>query len=520
LNAELGGKGMLRMDEMNKIKKAFREGESINGIAKRFKRSWETIKRIIDTPVNEFENRGQRSKRECMVVTSEVEASVEAYLLKEEILGVKKKQRHTAAVIYKQLSASGTYRGSVRRLQEVVKQQRGKRGQIEPKSYLPLEFPLGTTAQFDHGECDVLIAGRREKGYLFICSIPGAVLRYCQVFPIKSSEAWGEFHERAYKFFGGVLPIGIYDNDCVLVKEVIGNERQQTRFSYALEEHYQIKSRFCNPAAGNEKGAVENAVGYCRRNYLPGCPTFGDWCEVNKQLEADCRQTIELERHYKTGRPLKDIYSEMSSQLQQLLVSYTWRRWEEAKVNSHQLVSIGKHAYSVPERFVGSYVQIGAGVLNVEIICDNMLIAHHLRRFGEPENCYNLDHYLDQLKRKPRALWDCQAVQQHKFPSELLGVHLRLQKLYPEGKASRKFIEILLLGRRYGFESLLSGVKKALELGIIEPDAISSLLNDFSSAPSQANSAQLLREQLPHLAVEGWSCDANQYSALERGIAL
>jgi hypothetical protein len=32
--------------------------------------------------------------------------------------------------------------------------------------------------------------------------------------------------------------------------------------------HYGFKSVYCNPASGNEKGSVENAVGYVRRNLL------------------------------------------------------------------------------------------------------------------------------------------------------------------------------------------------------------------------------------------------------------
>ena len=45
--------------------------------------------------------------------------------------------------------------------------------------------------------------GVRTKEYLFVASVPGQVLRYCQAFPIKATEAWGEFHERAFQFFGG-----------------------------------------------------------------------------------------------------------------------------------------------------------------------------------------------------------------------------------------------------------------------------------------------------------------------------
>ncbi len=509
---------MLRMDEVNKIKKAYRDGESINEIAERFRRSWATVKKLVDTPVAKLEARGRRPNKITKVVTVEVEEGIEAYLTKEEMLHVKKKQRYTAAIIYKELTASGVYKGSRRQLQDVVKRLRAKRGQMRPKSYLPLNFPVGTTAQFDHGECDLAISDQRVQGYLFICSIPGAVLRYCQVFPVKSREAWGEFHERSYRFFGGVLPVSVYDNDSVLVQEVIGSERVQTQFSLALEEHYQMRSRFCNPASGNEKGAVENGVGYCRRNYLPGCPSFMSWNEVNQKLEEDCRGSIASKIHYKNGRALISIFSEMAEQLKPLFISHAWCRSIDARVDSFQLVHTDSHSYSVPEQFVGTCVRVDVGVFTVDIFNNNTRIAQHVRRFGEESCSFCLDHYLDQLLRKPGALWDCQAVQQHKFYPELLNVWELLQKKYPEREANRKFIAILHLGRRYGSKELVAASREAVSLGTVEPEAIENIVVSFFSAPPIPEEAQSYEHYIPSEEFDTWSCDVEQYSQLVGGV--
>ena len=225
-----GDKGMLRMDELNKIKKAHRNGESINKIAKRFGRSWDTVKRIITTPLAGLESRGQRPNKQRTVITPEVEEAITAYLNQEEQMKVHKKQRYTAAVIFKKLKEKGVYKGKIRQIQDAVKRLREQRGQLKRKSYLPLEFALGSIAQFDHGECGLIIDKERVKGYLFVCSIPGTPLRYCQVFPVKNSEAWGEFHERSYLFFGGVFSIGVYDNDCVLVKKLLETRESKLAF--------------------------------------------------------------------------------------------------------------------------------------------------------------------------------------------------------------------------------------------------------------------------------------------------
>ena len=44
---------------------------------------------------------------------------------------------------------------------------------------------------------------------------------------------------------------------------------------------------FCNKAAGWEKGSVENGVGYCRRNYLPGLPSFETINSLNNYLKIN-----------------------------------------------------------------------------------------------------------------------------------------------------------------------------------------------------------------------------------------
>lgn len=510
---------MLRMDELNKIRKAYRNGTSINEIATQYGRSWETVKRMVDTSLKELENRGCRPNKKCKVITHEVKEAIRAYLVKEENLHVKKKQRYTAVFIYKELKANGTYKGSRRRLQDAVMRLREEHGQVKPKGYLPLNFPLGTIAQFDHGEGDLIIGGQRVKGYLFVSSIPGASLRYCQVFPVKSGEAWGEFHERSYRFFGGVLSTSVYDNDSVLVKRILGGERDQTLFSHALEEHYQMSSRFCNPAAGNEKGSVENGVGYCRRNYLAGCPSFTDWDAANGHLEQSCRGTIDSDRHYQTDRPLRAIFDEMADQLDPLFVTHTWRRWTEARVDSYQLVHIDTHGYSVPERFVGGSLRVGVGIFDIEIFSDHEVVARHCRRFGDPGSSLCLDHYLDQLIRKPGALWDCQAVQQHAFSPELLEIWQRLQRRYPEREANRKFIEVLCLGRQYGSKNLVSAVREALSLGAVEPKALESIIHSFLSASPNPNE-DFLRQRRQHMKFDSWNCDVDQYSQLAGGSSL
>jgi len=255
-------------------------------------------------------------------------------------------------------------------MQDIIRELRMNRGQAKRKSFLPLEFPLGSALQVDHGEAEIEVNGIRCKGYLFVASVPGHVLRYCQIFPTKSTESWGEFHERTFRFFGGIFPRVVYDNDSVLVKKVIGRERKQTSFSLTLEEHYGFESHFCNLAAGNEKGAVKNGVGYCRRNFLPGLPNFADWNTANSSMEDFCLKDIETEKHYKTQESLFSLFSNLKDILQILPQKKEWYKKSDCRVDSFQLVVADKHLYSVPERFVGSHVRVLLSVSEVKILKD------------------------------------------------------------------------------------------------------------------------------------------------------
>ena len=55
---------MVRMDDVNKIRKLIKcKGETINSVALRYNRAWETIKTLSEMPREELKNRGKRPNR-------------------------------------------------------------------------------------------------------------------------------------------------------------------------------------------------------------------------------------------------------------------------------------------------------------------------------------------------------------------------------------------------------------------------------------------------------------------------
>lgn len=504
---------MLRMDEINKIRKAFfTYGESKNAIAIRFNRSWETVHRIVSMKREELESRGKRPNRGSKVVTAEVLREIEALLDEEVEKKVKRKQKYTVKKIYNELRSKKIYSGSERRIYDIVKDLREKRNQSKKPSYLPLSFALGSALQIDHGEADLVISDHRFTGYLFIASVPGFALRYCQIFPTKSREAWGEFHERAFRFYGGSFARIIYDNDSVLIKKVMGSKRYQTTFSTSLEEQFKFESHFCNIAAGNEKGAVENGVGYCRRNFLAGTPSFGNWDDANQQLESSCTQDILKGKHYKTNQPLHPVFEELRKKLEPLPPRRNWSKSVDCRVDACQLITIDRHQYSVPEKYIGSYVRVLLGVFQLKVFKDEQLIAIHQRQYADSDSL-NLNHYLDQLQYKAAAFWDCKAVHTHKFDKRYLEIWGRLSERFETKEANRQFVKILLLGRSYSQEKLLRAIEQALKYGAIDHCAVENIVRQFE-IPQQEHDRKGLDDALKSVNIRRWEFDLSLYTEL------
>jgi transposase len=85
---------------------------------------------------------------------------------------------------------------------------------------------------------------------------------FLRAYPRESQEMVFDAHEKAFGFFKGACQRGIYDNMKTAVDAVfVGKERQFNRRFLQLLSHHLVEPTACTPAAGWEKGQVENQVG-------------------------------------------------------------------------------------------------------------------------------------------------------------------------------------------------------------------------------------------------------------------
>ena len=167
------------------------------------------------------------------------------------------KQRHTARRIFDRLRDEYGYTGCYSQVQRAVAQARASSKEV----FVPLSHPPGH-AQFDFGEATVEIAGERVKAALGVITLPYSDAYFLSAYPRECTETFQAAHVAGFAFFGGV-PVRIsYDNTTIAVAKVMGKERALTKGFMTLESHHLFDHHFCRVGRGNEKGHVENHVGY------------------------------------------------------------------------------------------------------------------------------------------------------------------------------------------------------------------------------------------------------------------
>jgi transposase len=207
-------------------------------------------------------------------------------------------------------------------------------------------------AQADFGEALVAIAGVEQKAHFIAFDLPDSDNCFVLAFPAETTEAFLEGHVQAFAYFGGAPTRILRDNTKIAVARILGGEeRQRTRAFSELQSYYLFADKFGRPARGNDKGKLEEVVGYSRRNFMVPIPRADSWEELNKHLAEQCRKRRErhLRRHHETiaGRFLRD----RAAMLPLPATLYEACEKISARVSSLSLVRYRSNDYSVPTQY-------------------------------------------------------------------------------------------------------------------------------------------------------------------------
>src|SRR5207302_1518085 len=132
-------------------------------------------------------------------------------------------------------------------------------------------------------------------------------------------------------------------------------------------------------------------------------------------------------------------------------------------------VSVLRNRYSVPVRLSGMPVEVDVSSEEVTIRQRTREVARHERLYGTGQDRLVLDHYLEVLQYKPRALRNSiplrQAMADGTFPKPYWELFQKLHDRLGESEAARQMVDILLLHRSFGAPLVLAAVQQGLRTG-------------------------------------------------------
>lgn len=387
------------------------------------------------------------------------------------------KQRHTARRICDRLRDEYGYTGCYSQVQTAV--QRAK--QYSKEAFVPLSHPPGH-AQFDFGEAWVEIAGVRRKAALGVITLPYSDTYFLSAYPRECTETFQAAHVAGFEFFGGVPIRTSYDNTSIAVSKVMGRERELTRAFLALESHYLFDHHFCRVGRGNEKGHVENHVGYSRRNLLVPVPSFPSWAAMNEYLAAACYADLFRRVRGKVGTKAERLVDDRAALLALPDVAFEPRRVAQGHANSLSLVRFDRNDYSVPTAYAHHEVTVVGGIEEVAITSGTNVVARHLRHWGKERTSFDPVHYLALLERKPGAIDFARPLEGWELPECFATLRRRLEADLGD-KGTREFIKVLRLLEDATVAQLTKAIETALSIGATGSDAVALILFHHAEQP-------------------------------------
>ena len=449
------------------------EGHSKRSILRDYGIHWQTLAKILThSEPPGYRLRKPRRKRK-----------LEPFLpIIEEILKADRqappKQRHTSQRIFERLRDEHNYLGGITIVKDAVRAWRRKHREV----YVPLSHPMGE-AQVDFGQAQVYLQGEAIKVALFVMTLPYSDAIFCCVFPRECTEAFLAGHRRAFEFFQGIPHRISYDNSRIAMKKILGpRERELTDSFIRLQSHYLFACHFCLVRRANEKGHVENLLGYGRRRFLVPVPRVDSLESLNAQLQAACRDDLKRILRGKSGSKSQRLAEEQSEFLSLPSKGFETGRTETVRSTSLSLIRFDCNDYSVPVSYAYQELTAVGDIEQIRILRHGELIATHQRCWQKHQVIFDPIHYLALLERKPGAFDVARPLENWELPVCFGVLRRRLESELAQN-GTREFIKILRLLEKFTLSQLTTAVEYALSIGALHVDAVRLILEHRRERP-------------------------------------
>ncbi len=381
-------------------------------------------------------------------------------------------------------------------------------------AYLSLSFAPGECAQVDWGSFgSVGVGDTRRRLSFFVMVLCHSRMMYVEFTLSEKQEQFLQCHQNAFEFFGGVPEKVMIDN----LKTGVLEHKQGTAAiihpRYAdFARHYGFKPVACNPRAPHEKGRVENAVGYVKKNFLRGRSLHG-FEHLAAQVRRWLDEVANVRVHRHTRQKPLTLWEKEKALLQALpLNSYDTGISIRLRATSTFRITIDANRYSVPAEYASQPVDARVYPDKVLVYHEGNVIAEHIRSYGRGGDFENPDHPRALLAQRHRARVqkNLQRFLQLGEHSEVFYRELKTRRL----NANEHIKKILALVQVHSPRQVAEAISDGHSLGAYSSEYIANILEQ-RSRPRESPGPLHLSRPSDLLELESPATDLSVYSQEE-----
>lgn len=321
---------------------------------------------------------------------------------KELIVQLLERHPYSATQIQQRLREQG-YPGGHTILKSFIQTVRPKRH----KAFLTLSWRPGECAQVDWGSFgSTSVTGTKRRLSFFVMALCYSRLLYCEFTLAQSMEHFLACHQHAFDFFGGGVPAAIMvDNlKTAVLKRPPGEQPVLNPRYLDFANHYGFTIKPCGVRKPNEKGVVEAAVGYIKKNFLNGLD-LSTFAPINPAAVTWLNTVANVRIHGETHRRPVDVFqAEEKPALKPLPpMPYDVGIIRPGRSTNRFRVPFDSNRYSVPAEYASQSLILKAYPDQLCIYHQDNLIALHPRSYGHHLDFENPDHAKPLLEQRVRA---------------------------------------------------------------------------------------------------------------------
>src|SRR5690554_1398350 len=461
---------MLVVETIAKIRRAyFQDKKSIKHICRELRVSRNTVRKVIRSGATEMTyERTVQPQPKIGPWKGKLDEMLAANARKP------KRERLTRIRIFEELRALG-YDGGYDAVRRYAASWSQAEQEASAAAYVPLSFAPGEAYQFDWSHEVVLLRGVPVTVKVAHVRLCHSRMLFVRAYPRETQEMVFDAHERAFAFFKGACQRGIYDNMKTAVDAVfVGRDRAYNRRFLQLCSHYLVEPVACTPAAGWEKGQVENQVGLVRERFFMPRLRVQSYAELNAWLLDQCIAYAKAHRHpEQSEQTIWEAFEAERPHLVPYAGPFDGFHAVPASVSKTCLVRFDNNRYSVAARAVGRPAEVHAYAERIVIRQDGRRVGEHPRAFGRGETICDPWHYVPVLARKPGALRNGAPFKDWVLPAALERVR---RQLASAADGNRQMVDILSAVLTDGLPAVEAACAEAVREGVYSADIVLNIL--------------------------------------------